>query len=619
MPDYTNRGIQYPLAGDNIKAPTSAAALADILKQLATSTEAAIEGEAQARTRGMQLTTEHLDTVTAPGLYWTRTNAEALKSLGYPFEAYGHTLVLSAAVNDANVTQIEFPSQRYASGFAMRSRYNTAWEGWQYFRPSGEVVADGGDAPASGFKTVPLALTLGQTGADGSLTRHYRLPLNFAAPIPRWRLHIRNYNPRLGTVKTGAVDFTGLWLGKHAGNGAFTAAPTQLRGGFATPADGSEWTSQWFNTPIGNGEYLLSYGYTATTAPVALVGGCWQSAAPSDASVVAPAVGQTITAPFDMWIEAETPATTPVAGMLGDSLSCGVGSSLPVHDSTISQYARTIGALPYHLAASGDSMAGMLGVNPGKVTRWSGLAKPDSILWAAGSNDIAAGASLATLQTTYLDLAKVVAEISPAVYLADIMPRNGWAAGAAEETTRRQYNNWLRTLPGGARDVFAFAASISTDDETIAPAYNADGTHLNTLGYAKNAGSIVRPITSASSSRDSGWRNITALCAEATFGTTGGVYLKRSGNTVWLDVVDCTATANGTDSDIDLISLVVGFRPYRETPGMSVKGNAINGRVLVNGFGSVVLYYAPEGTKLSASMTWDTTDPWPASLPGTAA
>lgn len=118
---------------------------------------------------------------------------------------------------------------------------------------------------------------------------------------------------------------------------------------------------------------------------------------------------------------------------------------------------------------------------------------------------------------------------------------------------------------------------------------------------------------------DTGWRNITAQCSEATFGATGGVYLKRRGNTVWLDIVDATATANGTDQDIDLISLVVGFRPYRETPGMSVKGNAINGRALVNIFGGVTLYYAPEGTKLSASMTWDTTDPWPGVLPGTAA
>lgn len=611
MPDYTTNGLLFPVSGDNIKNTTSTSALADLLKDMAFSVDLALTKEADARTRGKQLTTEHLDTITAPGLYWVRTNAEALASLGYPFQAYGHLLVLSASVNDANVTQVYYPSQRYGSGFAIRSRYNTAWEGWQYFRPSGESVAPvASTAVGSGFKVVPLALTLGQTGADAPTTRHVRFPLNFAAPIPRFRVHIRNYNPRLGTVKTGAVNFTGLWLGKHAGNGAFAAAPTYLRSGFATPADGSEWVSAWFNTPIGQGEYLLSYGYTAPAAPVALVGGSWQSATTADAAAVAPAVTQSTTAGFDVWIEAETPATTPVVGMLGDSLSCGVGATLPVHDSTISQYARKIGGLPYHLAASGDSMQGMMEVNPGKVTRWAHLAKPDSILWAPGSNDIAGGANLATLQTRLIALLPTIQGISPTIYHADIMPRNGWAAGGVEETTRRAYNAWLRSnLPGGARDIFGLAASISTDDETITPAYNADGTHLNTAGYTKNMESIVRPL-SASPTRDTGVQDITALATNVTSGSVTFQH-KNGWNTLALNDVKLAAAG----SVILFPNNHASLKPWapgadgattggtNEAVSMGSAGTDYR-RVALNFTGGLTAYGAAAGDVLNGTITW---------------
>lgn len=454
--------------------------------------------------RGTQLTTEHLDTVIRPGSYWVRTSAEATTALGYPFNVYGSVRVISQHATDANITQIYYPSQRYADGFAMRSRHNTVWGVWEYFRKSSSVVAEAVQAaraaiPASsGFKVTPLALTLGIGAQEGYTTRHYRLPLNFAAPVPRFRVHIRNWNPRFGTARTGAVTFTGLWLGKHAGGGAFTAAPEQLRGGFATPEDGSDWVSSWFHSPTGKlDDYLLSFGYTAPAAPQGLVGGGWNTADPADASAVAPALLANVWAPFDIWLEAETPATTAVVAVLGDSLSSGVGATLPVHDSTLSQKMREVGGLPYHIASSGESMFGALTINPSKVTRWAGLAKPDAVLWAIGSNDIADGATLATLQQRFTDLLPAIQTLSSTVYLANIMPRTAWVAGGPEETTRRLYNQWLDSArPGAARDYFNFAASVSADDENILPQYDsADGTHLNTAGYAANSAAIVRPMS----------------------------------------------------------------------------------------------------------------------------
>lgn len=455
--------------------------------------------------KGIALTTEHLDTIDVPGAYWQRVNAEATPERSYPFEVAGNLTVTSWHVNDGNITQTYTPAQNFAGGIAVRSRYNGTWSDWS-IQPTQEqtrglVTEAMGDVagsarPGSGFKVVPLILTAGQSDVNAPTSQHYRVPLNFNAPITRWRLHIRNTNPRLGGVRTGAVSFTGLWHGEHAGDGAFATAPTQLRGGFATPADGSDWTSAWFNAPLGdNTDYLLSFGYTAPSAPYSLIGGAWRSASPADAAATAPAVTKVVQAPFSMWVEAETYATTPVVAVFGDSLSVGVGSTLPVHDSWLSQKMRTDGGLPVHYAHSGDSMLGWANTSADKWTRWSHLARPDSVVVGIGSNDLARGDSLNSMQALLAStLANLESRVSSTIYLANIMPRNGWPVGSSEEATRRTYNTWLGNLPLGTRDVFDFAASISDDDETIKPEYNADGTHLNTAGYAQNALAVVRPI-----------------------------------------------------------------------------------------------------------------------------
>lgn len=373
--------------------------------------------------------------------------------------------------------------------------------GWQPFLriDAGAAAADSGDLarPGSGFKVVPLALTVGGGGSDAPTTGATRIPLLFKAPITRWRLHVRNYNPRYTTpARTGAVSFSGVWLGDHAGAGACTAPPTQLVDAFTTAADGSDWVSPWLTAPIGGGvERLLSFGYDAPSAPWYLPGGSWRGSDPADASAAAPSgLVRQVSTPFDIWIEAETYAGTPVIAVYGDSLSAGVGADLPVFDSVVSQYARLHGALPVHYAASGDSMAGFADVDAYKGARWAALARPDACLFAMGSNDLFSGVALSVAQAAFTAAMVFVRKrISENVYLANIMPRTS-VTGAAEDV-RRAYNTWLLSLPGGARDLFNFAGSISTDDETITPEYNSDGIHLTAAGYAANAGAITRPVT----------------------------------------------------------------------------------------------------------------------------
>lgn len=375
-------------------------------------------------------------------------------------------------------------------------------QGWQpFYRIDAGAFVPPSDTtdtarPGSGFKVVPLALTVGGGGADAATTGAARIPIRYNAPITRWRVHIRNVNPRYSLpARTGAVSFSGLWLGAHAGNGAYTATPKQIVGPFVTAPEGTDWVSPWLTDAIGGDvERLLSFGYDAPSAPWSLPGGSWRATTPMAAAQVAPAVTRQGSSPFDVWIEAETYAGTPVIATYGDSLSSGVSATLPVYDSTVSQYARARGALPVHYTASGDSMAGFADPDSFKGSRWATLARPDACIFAMGSNDIFSGITLAVAQAAFATAMSFVRKrISENVYLATVMPRN--AVTGAQEDVRRAYNTWLRTLPGGARDVFDFAASISTDDETITPAVDADGIHLTTAGYAANAAAIIRPVT----------------------------------------------------------------------------------------------------------------------------
>ena len=68
----------------------------------------------------------------------------------------------------------------------------------------------------------------------------------------------------------------------------------------------------------------------------------------------------------------------------------------------------------------------------------------------------------------------------------------------ASEQVRRDYNTWLSTQTGPARDLFGFGTAVSADDETLRPEFDADGIHLNAAGYAAQVAAINRPITSPS-------------------------------------------------------------------------------------------------------------------------
>lgn len=401
--------------------------------------------------------------------------------------------ITTATIVDTSRMQVAV-SYGAAPRVMRRFRGSGGWSGWER-TDAGAIdlsALGGGGAGASpaSFKTVPLALTVGGSAAAGPTSGIYRMPLKFGATITRWRAHFRNNNPRFGTDGPSAT-ISSVYFGP-ATSGQFTSS-TRIGTTYSTGTGGT--ATPWMSTPIDAGtEYALSYQFSGT-ATNRVVGGGWSASSVNSTSAT---LNRVTSLPLDVWIEAEVSPDVPVIAAFGDSLSSGVGATLPVYDSWLSQWARANGALPVHYTASGDTMAGWADSNAYKWQRWQGLTRPDAVIHNMGNNDVFGGANLATLQARRAaSIEQLRKLVSPVIYTATITPRT--SSTGAEETVRRSYNAWLKTSPDAARDLFDFVPAISSDDENISPGFDADGIHLNTAGYAAVAGAITDPLTPASS------------------------------------------------------------------------------------------------------------------------
>ena len=423
-------------------------------------------------------TADNLDTI-ANGSYtvWTGDVATAL---GLPEVSQGEVRSVrwGAAGGIQWYKTRSWPVKEYH-----RAQLSGGWDVWTRSDIGALETLEGDPlAPAggSGFKTVPLALTFGNGGSTtGVLAGSMRQVLSYTAPILRWRWAMRDGNPRYGTSYANAINLTGMWL-----NG--------VRVMNASVATGIEtFYSPWVQ---GSPNGTMEIGYTSAQAPRTIIGGGGFSSSAASAGTGA-GYSNTTTQPFEQWLEVETLASTPVLGWLDSSTGAGVGATNPTNDNPLSMYCRQIKALPIHYSHSGDTMAASLDPKAYKWNRWEGLAKADGLFFGLGSNDWAAGTSLAELQSLSGEvLAIAVARLTPNIYARTIAPRS--AATTGTTATRRSYNTWLRALPMSIRDLFEFGAKVSTDDATISPSMDSgDGVHLNTTGYTAAVTSLIRPVT----------------------------------------------------------------------------------------------------------------------------
>ena len=559
-----------------------------------------------------------LNAATTPGAYGYAGQGGSIRAMVNAPTALPGTLHVSEVRSSSGVLdQINQIAIEEWGGVYTRTwrRLTDAWTVWHR---AGGLKATPAVPSAPGLKVVPLPLSVGSGDQNsGWAERGIRIPIKFNAPVGRWRLHVRNWNPFSTNVRTGSVAITGLWLGEHAGSGVPTGT-RKLMDASTTPEDGSEWVSPWMDGNLGgNVERLLMLGYTGagSTGPYGIRGASWQTVSAADVTEAGATAMQSSVFPFEMWIEAETPVTTTVVAAVGDSLTSGANATGNLFDSWLSQYCRRVGALPMHVSAHGDSMINMLRTGAGKYERWAKFAPADAVIWAMGSNDIGPKPTVETLTSNFRMLRDVIERsVGPVRYATTITPRGvKWDAGQTA-----LWEAWNAKLPKLAdwAAILDFAAVVGGGTGAVLPQYDSgDGVHLNGAGYKAEADSIQTPLAltpAPVTSYDSGLRDITAL---ATGITSGAIRFRVKGGWARLTFTNVQVATAGSVYPFSNDGPLAPWSPLGGETGVGFLTKGDNGqtvRVNINNRGSVALYGTPTATNLTGYAMWPFDRPIPA-------
>lgn len=589
-----------------------------------------------------------LNTATTPGMYgyWGQSGSIPA-TINAPTTARGSVLVSEILTTSGLVDRtihlaIEATGNLYTREWV---RVGAAWSAWvEVGKTPAEPVhpatpAIQGETSAAAFKTVPLTLSVGSNDQNtGWVERGLRIPIRYNAPVKRFRVHARNWNPFSTSVRTGSITITGLWLAAHPGSGVPTGT-AKLMDSASTPADGSEWVSPWIDADLGGDiDRLLMLGYTGAGAngPFGIRGASWQTASASEVTDPAAALIKTDVFPLEVWIEAETPATTPVIAAVGDSISAGIGADRVLYDSWLSRYCRRVGALPLHVSASGDSMIRFLGNGAARVERWAEFAPADAVIWAMGSNDISTRPTIDAMTANFRSMRSIIERnIGSVEYATTITPRSAARWDAEHNAIRDAWNAQLRGLAEW-KGILDFASVVSDPAGGIIPAYDADGVHFTSTGYQAVADSVPATLfptagptaaqVSALTTRlaildyDSGLRDITSLAPSVT---SGKLLFRVKNGWARITISDVRVSTGGTFWLIPHDSVLTPWSPSRaiETEPGSVNAGATSATYLatVTNRGSVGLYGVPANTALHGSVMWPVTRPIPATPLGSTA
>lgn len=368
-------------------------------------------------------------------------------------------------------------------------------------------------------KSAAVQLT---TGVDGYTEAHVgqnvRYPFRLSTGTKRVRVHIANYNDASNVGYT-VPDLTlnrRIYVGRHRVavdgvlTGQFSVTPVALTPNTMALPGSSEVVTDWVDIDLQAGiEYLLSLSfYNPSGAQYASgMGWTWRSAATGDADVVGPIAGQasSLKCPFSVWLEVEVANTVPVVGHLGDSLLVGREADYALHDSYAVKHATAQGVMPRIYGIAGSRMTDWIGTpNAPKWKRFQDLPAPDACVIELGSNDLfdfrtdTAGA-LTEMKSRLEQLVRLArTNISQNIYFATIMPRNVGSSTPAINQVRRDYNDYLMTLPHGALGCFDFSQAVedrANPDRIANYLVSGDGVHLLTGGYARMASAIPGPLS----------------------------------------------------------------------------------------------------------------------------
>lgn len=563
--------------------------------------------------------------------------------------AVGLPIALASAVRVIPIgtatIQIQYvsPQTDGTAPVMQRERYPSGlWTAWHRTDHHNDSPPEGlTPATPNGLKSVGIPCTLGYGGSQTTGQGFARLLQRMPATATRYRLRFRNWNPRYGMDDNAAVALSNMSVGVRSGSTSTSWNTVASSGNTGTDGYVTPWNTV-APSMLGQ-DVLVAYGwessgtvqqnigtaYTGTTAATALTGSATKAGV----------------APLFVVLEVEVPASQPVAAVFGDSIASGVGSTNPVYDSWLDQWGRANGVVITHWSHSGDYAATWEDPESKKWTLYgTDIAPADVVFYALGSNDLFASTTPAPIdiQTDIRTLVPLLRRhVSPNVVATTILPRTN--VTGAGETVRRTINTWLR-LSGLFRDVFDMAAAVSTNDETLNPAFDADGVHLNTAGYAAMAAAITRPVVSNRqqytidqtagrtvkvwdylNNRDqivygsTGIRDISSVAGNLQ---SGSIEISRENNRVFYKLYNVVPT----DSSLP-ITLGTAFargngfyNAEKVWHRLAPYGAPIVTHKQMATAGSDILIGAPVAAGgVSCSFSHPTADPWPTSLPGAAA
>lgn len=525
---------------------------------------------------------------------WSGTVAAALN---LPTITLG--TVISTRFGSEAGTQMWMPRVVAGEQLWTRSELSGGWGAWTRVDAGAvENVRMLRSAAAGTLKTAALPLTLGygggQTTGSGTTVVLQHMPKT----TRRVQLHLVNRSVRYAMSDSAPVNISEASIGLHTSGGNASSWTT-------LPGTGNtEYTSGWIDVPEAwqGKDVAVRYTWSSNGQVQLNMGTGWTNGSKDN------------TPPLFAWLELEVPASTPVVAAFGDSLSSGVSSSRPVVDSFIDQYARQIGAVPTHWSHSGDKASGWQGKAERKWFMYGdAIAAPDAMVYFMGSNDLSEGVNLAEMQARISETAAAIrAKLTPVLFGATLLPRTNQPAGSTFETVRRQVNAWLPNS-GLFRAVFPFAAAVSSDDENLDPAIDADGVHLTTAGYGRLAAAINQPmIQPPAGPYDSGVRNIASLIT-SEWSAGANATVARVGNLVTVAIGALGRPAAGTGNST-VLTLPLGFRPTDNLWGLTFRAY----RTGVNTGGAVTIQQAGASVDY-LYFSYVTRDPAPANPPGSPA
>lgn len=607
MPEFTPRGLRYPLPGDRIKDGGEAAKLAGDIQALANTANTAMDellgsvqeelGSALKVRRDYTALPANVDDWI--GLEWEGVwvvPVATTRFTGLPSNI-GVTAGFVVTIVPMGTGGSMIRVYEYAGDQTVFSRSvsNTPERvtGWKLNTPATRRVLT--------QMTFPGAPTL----VDNEPTRHIRLPEKPMFNDYGWDITLKNYNERSGT-NFGQLNFEDIWIAPRAKDSFgqytqnFASAPVNLG---KPKLLGSGTTERYRLEKVPyirekGAEYIFAIAYTdPSPSPNHLgISGSYNGTNPAGVSSMSVSNEWSQYTPLDIYISSDAPASMPVQAMIDSSSGSGLQSNWPLRDSWVYRVGQARGVHMVNLSQSGQTTRGFATANGGIWSKLTAFDPVDMVGIASGSND----AQVYTLPEMKADFLALCDKVRSSGLSDNIMAYNFFPRAtepAAVANTRKGYDAWLfGELPGGILAAFNRAKWIVGPDGLMRPELNTDGSHVNTWGQRLMEAAVITGEVLDFTPRQ---------IPIAHSGVSAGVmYLTREGNTVNLICEGLKFTGTGSVT-------LTNFIPAQHCPRGQIFGASRNywgvdtaERYRITAAGSLAVLGVTAGTQINISETW---------------